>query len=402
MQVGIRYSTTTAARSDIVVEIGAGIGELIAEVQVDVNGALECSQNVNPPADQWRKSVSGQKAGPGDNQVVVAVRNDHGKETRSIHEWRVPVEPSTKLATREKELLESFDAFLHEAFDGMKAGQGPQGLESPGKLQVFFLCVLAFDITLLYLAVVSVIPRGAENPVLVFLNKLLPVLGGALAVSFFDRLRGWLFKHSNNLKLGGALVLLLLVLLASQALVYSVFVQIEPSNSSVELDGKPASFDNPQTHRFLLVPKLRSYNIGVQDGANPKFEYEVHWLDVVKGTLARLPLLPRVLSPLKLAAAYPVAITFADERGRLYVSSPAGLPLEKSGLERISATSDLYKTCPSTNDCWTKTISTSGDVINLPKASYLFTEISDNKRCWREPLATEEKLTEVKLMKECK
>ncbi len=285
----------------------------------------------------------------------------------------VPAGSATALAPAEKAFVDSLHSFLREELkarhaDGQLGAGGQPGHDTLdlSPWQAVSLLALAFNVTLVYLFVISMIPGGEDNRVLVFLQKLLPALGGTLAVSYFDRLRGWLFNHSKNKWFGITSLVLLPLLLVRQAPIYSVFVQVEPPYSTVELDGNTARFNNQRN--FLLV-KVQSHHITVQDGHNPKFEYRIGAGRVFEGTIARLPYLNHVFAPLKLAAAYQVEISFEDEHGQLFISAPLGLPLENSNSGLVRVTSALSDLCPPAKECWTKMVSQTLDFINLPAGS---------------------------------
>src|SRR5271165_6811682 len=118
----------------------------------------------------------------------------------------VAPERSNELSTAQKALVDSFQAFVREV-KGANNGDDPAKKEKEAEelrpRQIIFLVALALDITLLYMVLLEAFPNIPDNQgVVFFLQKVLPALGGTLIVSYFKRLRAWLFEQSRNPRLG--------------------------------------------------------------------------------------------------------------------------------------------------------------------------------------------------------
>jgi hypothetical protein len=304
----------------------------------------------------------------------------------------IPVESSTKAVPAEEALAENADkalgdsvrSFLRDELKNNGPNHAPTKKEGDDlrPLQMVFLIAFAIDITFFYFHLIG----GEENEFLAFLYKLLPALGGTLAVRYFDRLRVWLFKQSSKIWLGTPVLALAVVLLAMQWPIYSALVQLDPPGSSIQLDGKKAQLLQDGARTFLLVPKLRAHRVSLRFGRNPKFEYEIGLGSVLKGTLARLPLFNRVkFMPVELASAYSVNISCPAAPAQLYISAPSGLPLENSGLSPVSPTRAPNDACLPKRDCWSMAISTMVEnPIVLPGGTYTFVE--KDGECTRGPV----------------
>jgi len=234
----------------------------------------------------------------------------------------VAPERSNELSTAQKALVDSFQAFVREV-KGANNGDDPAKKEKEAEelrpRQIIFLVALALDITLLYMVLLEAFPNIPDNQgVVFFLQKVLPALGGTLIVSYFKRLRAWLFEQSRNPRLGIAVVALLVVLLVRWWPIYCLFVQVD-HGLTVRLNGEKAHFDD--THTFLRVGRLRSCEVVVQAGSNQGFPYHMSVGSVLEGTLARLPFAARKIPKTRLAGAYIRTIYYAAGGGYLYIST---------------------------------------------------------------------------------
>jgi len=308
-----------------------------------------------------------------------------------------------ELTATQRTLVESFQAFVREESENTNNGSGPQNQEKEElhPLQIIFLIAFATDITLLYVILLDVFPNIPENRGVVFLlQKVLPALGGTLAVSYFKRLRSWLFELSKDRRIGMAFVALLGVLVIAVAPIYSVYVSVTPPNTTVkyvridrrnftvEPEPEPVHFD--QTGNFLLVPAPRAYDVELQDGSNPPFIYHIGVGRALKGTLVRTlwPSFKKLFTPLSLPAAYQVDISFNnDQSGQLYiygdVYGDGEFRLNQTNKEHpwnaklapvTASVPDVAIACPSQRGCWQKKIELNQDVLVLPQGKYTFTK----------------------------
>lgn len=310
----------------------------------------------------------------------------------------VAEERASELTATQRSFLESFQAFVHEE---AKNGSGPKKTEEELRpLQIIFLIALAIDVTLLYLILLDVFPNVPENRgVVFFLQKVLPALGGTLLVSYFKRLRAWLLEVSKNKKVGIALTGVLGLLVLAQAPIYSVLVEVRPRTASVAFaaagaGGAAETADFDDSHRFLRVPKLRSYDFLVQDGTNPQFPYHIGAWSVLKGALAGLPFLDQAFKPLPLAAAYRVSVNYEEAGGELYISAPEEFRLKQSQpfantqLDAVVAAKAPAGACVAGSKCWRKMLAgdESVDHLVVPAGNYRFTQR-------KEPFCTSEAAT---------
>jgi len=302
------------------------------------------------------------------------------------------VKSSTETLPADKALADSLRAFLKTELNG---GQAP-GREQKHNLramQVVFLIAFALDITFLYFHLVG----SEENKVLELLYKVLPALGVTLAIPYLERLRASLLQLSCNPWFGTPLLAIAIVLLAMQASIYSVFLQVDSASTDVELgldDGtklamKKVELDK-QNRVFFPVPKLQSYRVTLRDqdgGSNPEVSYQIHWGEVLKGTLAQLPSFDEIFKPRLLVAAYEVNLIYSDQHGNLYISADPGFVLNQPVPSHSSAPAPNYSNvrlhpltaadpkgdCASADGCWHKQIN-SGDAFALPRGKYVFTQ----------------------------
>jgi hypothetical protein len=278
-------------------------------------------------------------------------------------------------AKTDKALGDSVRAFLRA--NGLK--HTPKKEREDLRLwQVVFLIAFAIDITFLYL----MIPEGKGWA---FFEKLLPALGGTLAVSYFERLRSWLFKHSKNSWLGGLFLVIALGGLVMQWPIYSIFVQIDPSSSDVEVKLDEKKVEKLEKDRvecrevsqtgcfFLPGRKPQSYQVVLREQES-ETPYQISTSDVLEGTLARLPFVGRVVKPRPLWLTYELTTVYKNPEGVLYISAGPGLPLNRWDPQLRPAIKPPTAACPSSN-CWqTQTQLQSGEVFALPRGSYTFTQ----------------------------
>jgi hypothetical protein len=249
--------------------------------------------------------------------------------------------------------------------------------------QFIFLLAFALDITLLYLWVAEL---NEANKLWDSLEKLLPALGGTLAVSYFDRLREWLFAQSEKAWLRKALWVPPLVFLVLIRLpIYSLVIQLYPASAELavtEADtGKPVGSGsmNCTDGKTCKIPGLKfyPYRLKVKDG-NFYGLYEISRLEVLKGTFARLPVLREFFAPRPLWVLYEFPMEYKDPAGVLYIYSlDPTLPLKQlsTGL-RSSSTEKSSIGCPTNGSCWQKTIERQDETLSLPIGSYVLTQVN--------------------------
>lgn len=87
MKIDITHSRSVPFGWDINVNATADAGEKITFVEIRVNGFAEVDETQNDPVDSWEKELTQKGIFPGDNEVVVLVRDQNGKDTRAKQEW---------------------------------------------------------------------------------------------------------------------------------------------------------------------------------------------------------------------------------------------------------------------------------------------------------------------------
>lgn len=87
MKIAITHARSQPFGWDINVRATADAGEKITFVEVRVNGFAEVDETPDDPVDSWEKQLTQQGKSPGDNDVIVLVRDQNGKATRAKQEW---------------------------------------------------------------------------------------------------------------------------------------------------------------------------------------------------------------------------------------------------------------------------------------------------------------------------
>jgi hypothetical protein len=87
MKIDIAHARSVPFGWDINVNATADTGEKITFVEIRVNGFAEVDETQDDPVDSWEKKLTQKGIFPGDNEVVVLVRDQNGKDTRAKQEW---------------------------------------------------------------------------------------------------------------------------------------------------------------------------------------------------------------------------------------------------------------------------------------------------------------------------
>jgi hypothetical protein len=87
MKIDIAHARSVPFGWDINVNAIASTGEKITFVEIRVNGFAEVDETQDDPVDSWEKELTQKGIFPGDNDVVVLVRDQNGKDTRAKQEW---------------------------------------------------------------------------------------------------------------------------------------------------------------------------------------------------------------------------------------------------------------------------------------------------------------------------
>ena len=87
MDIEIDHQKNPLMGWDITVLVTADKAETISAVRVEVNGFHEVNENVNPPVNKWKRSLTQQGNYPGDNKVLVTATNGTGQQDSSEDQW---------------------------------------------------------------------------------------------------------------------------------------------------------------------------------------------------------------------------------------------------------------------------------------------------------------------------
>jgi hypothetical protein len=329
-----------------------------------------------------------------------------------------------ELTETQKALVNSFQEFLRE-FNGTNKGSGSPKKEAEDlrPFQVIFLVASALDVTLLYMALLDLFPNLAKSDLLKFFQELLPALGGALLLSYFDRLRRWLINKSANPKLGFMSLLLLGALLIIQGPICSVFIKIDPDSPAIEaklITAKGEKKIEAGTGGFFLfVRGLQSNRIQLKDqegGDNPAAEFEITKVDVLKGTLARLPFMGNLFKPRTLRVVYDVYIQYAPDSAtqdrELYISAKSDVFAQGPRLENLPNNKDLRQVsrknappgaCPESQECWFQVVDPLLGVQPFTLTTGDYTITQKNAGCVHGPKSLQvTKKSNLEFVKECK
>lgn len=234
-----------------------------------------------------------------------------------------------------------------------------------GPWQIIVIIAFAVDVALIYVYFTSVIPGAKENRVVAFLAELLPFVGGTLLISYLEKIRRWILGLSTRPKWGIACLVFVPVLLFFQAPIYSLYVTLDPKNADVQLDQKEARFSDASTREYLLLDKPLACRIRVTDG-NASAEYPISPLQVISGTLARVPVIDVAFKQLQLSVLYDVKIRSPEEDGIVQIRAPDNFAMRNSELAREADKGSSSKYL------WTKGITTSSTLVRLPRGTYDF------------------------------
>jgi hypothetical protein len=87
MKIAITHARNVLMGWDIDVNVNADNNEKISFVEIRVNGFPEVSETPDGAVDAWEKQLTQQGVFPGDNTVLVLVRDQNGNDTRSKQAW---------------------------------------------------------------------------------------------------------------------------------------------------------------------------------------------------------------------------------------------------------------------------------------------------------------------------
>lgn len=87
MKIAITHTRNPLLGWDIDVKADGENGEKVTFVEVKVNGFPEVKDTPDEPLNSWERQLTQQGVFPGDNKVVVLVRDQNDDETSSEQAW---------------------------------------------------------------------------------------------------------------------------------------------------------------------------------------------------------------------------------------------------------------------------------------------------------------------------
>ncbi len=87
MKIDITHARNPLMDWDIDVKATAEHDEKITYVEIRVNDFADVDEIEDDPVDSWEKQLIQKGVFPGDNTVLVVVRDQNGKDTRAQQEW---------------------------------------------------------------------------------------------------------------------------------------------------------------------------------------------------------------------------------------------------------------------------------------------------------------------------
>jgi hypothetical protein len=284
------------------------------------------------------------------------------------------------LSKSENDLVESLRLVIQHAI--AQAGGG--GDEQPAGAarqrfrisQLVFIVALALDLALIYVYVLDVFGDLEQNRVVSSLAKLLPIVGGTLLVSYLDHVRAGILKLTAKNTFGWGCIAVLPLLLAFQIHFYTLFVDLHPATAHVQvLDKKgvyhDADFTDPTHRAYLKLSNPSAYKIRLE---NDNWSvYEVSAWQVVKGTLARLPMLDHHFSPLQMDVLNEVIFLSPKPDGALIVDGPDTPGMKISKLSKIANPAAIPAKPSPGNYLWMRNFSDDDSPsVHLPAGKYNF------------------------------
>jgi hypothetical protein len=281
-----------------------------------------------------------------------------------------------KAPAQDAALLEELRRFVRDAAHQPAQPEGaPPGSEPVGRLQAVVLVVLVLDVVLLY----SEFQEWLENPLFLLALKVLPWLLGATAIAYSDKAREWILAQCRHKWLAVFAVLIALPLLIVRQRMFSVIVGVDSDSVLVEAaDPGDKVGVTPQTRGLfrVTVPNLlKPYRITIhprdEDLYSSPFSLDLGRWRVVRGTLAQIPLIGKLLgtahlqlAPLhRLVTDTPEGGGAADIEGTFEEGFLQSASLTELHCNRASPT----KTGDSAIHCMLKT---GGGALRLPPGTY--------------------------------
>lgn len=87
MDISLTHTKNPLLGWDIQVTANAGADETITFARIDVNGFPESKKDIDPPVNKWQESLTQLGQYPGENKVLVTIRNNNQVESTAEDNW---------------------------------------------------------------------------------------------------------------------------------------------------------------------------------------------------------------------------------------------------------------------------------------------------------------------------